>query len=110
MEYRFVVPYADITKYEARYTIDGNEEVFTVDGADFGYNSAKTKSIARISVKALDMRKMHTVALYEKETGECVSVTQIYSVEALAKAHVGTVNNDLVIALMRYVDSVAASF
>ena len=108
LQARMVIKIADADKYEVRYTVEGDSKVYVIDGADFvSANSSGSKSIARIAVKANCMRKMHTIEVYEKATNTCVSATYLCSVETQGKDHLGTVNNDLIIALMKYGDSVA---
>ena len=53
------------------------------------------------------LRSTFSMALYDNVTGKKVSKVIQTSIEACAKGHIGGANNDLVIALMRYGDSVS---
>ena len=81
--------------------VDG-EEVAVLYNTDYA-----GITIARIAVAASKLRSNYTIAVYDAD-GNVVSQVFEGSVESLAKAHLGTVNNDLVIAMMRYGDSVSA--
>lgn len=99
-----VVFKGDISAYEARYTVDG--VTTTIPSSDFVTQGSYT--FVRIAIKAANMRKVHDFALYDVSTGEAVTATYNYTVEAFAQKQVGNTYNDVVIAMMKYGDSVAA--
>jgi predicted secreted protein len=94
----------DISAYTAIATVGGENAAVTVDTetyAEYGWTMVK------VAVSAAKMRDTYTIALYDAEGNP---VTQVYdvSVEAYGAAQVGGQYNDVVIAMMRYGDSVAA--
>lgn len=99
-----VVFKGDISAYEARYTVDG--VTTTIPSSDFVTQGSYT--VVRVAIKAANMRKVHDFALYDVSTGEAVTATYNYTVEAFAQKQVGNTYNDVVIAMMKYGDSVAA--
>jgi hypothetical protein len=94
----------DISAYTAKATVGGEEVAVIVDTesmSELGY------TIVRVAVGAANMRDTYTIALYDAEGN---AVTQVYevSVEAYGQAQLGGEYNDVVIAMMRYGDAVAA--
>jgi hypothetical protein len=79
--------------------VEGVEATFTP------YNS--TYTYARVAVAAYRMRDVFTIAIYDDVTGEAVSVIYETSIAAMAKQRLSTAYKDLVLAIMRYGDSVA---
>ena len=72
-----------------------------------------TKQIARIAVKATEMRKTYTIALYDDETGEAVTKVITTSIEAMCNLYINNLEptNAYVIlckAIMSYGDAVYA--
>ncbi len=72
----------------------------------YNYDAAPGWPIARVVIKANQMRSTFTIAVYDAD-GNIVSQVIETSIEACAQTHLGGANNDLVIALMRYGDSVS---
>lgn len=93
----------DISGYTPKAYL-GNSEATIV--MDYTY-SAYGWTIVKIPIAAGNMRSGYSFALYD---GNGNAVTQIYrvSVEAYAAGQLGGTYNDVVIAMMRYGDSVAA--
>ena len=104
VEMQFIFAKGSMSAYEAHITVDG--ETTVVDGADF--DSYGGYPLLRIAVKAANMRASYQVTLHEKATGEQVSKTYTNSVQAYANSQLGKTYNDLVIAMMKYGDAVAA--
>ena len=92
-------------------TSDMNGKTFsaTVNGAEapVEYTPYSSYTICRVAVGASQMRDTFTIALYDANSNP---VTQVYevSVEAYGKAQLTTAYRDVIIAMMRYGDSVAA--
>ena len=90
--------------------LEGNTVKAFVDGEEvevlYNYDAAPGWPIARIAVAANKLRSTYTIAVYDAN-GNVVSQVIEASIEACAKSHIGGANNDLVIALMRYGDSVS---
>lgn len=95
----------DVDGCEIRYTVDGVTN--TIDASEFHALGSSYKYVC-IAFKAANLRKVHTIALYNKETGE--AVTQIYgvSVEGYAESMLAGNTQELYIAMMKYGDSAAA--
>jgi hypothetical protein len=75
----------------------------------FQANGTGTRQIARIAIKATEMRSTYTIALYDDATGEAVSQVIETSVEALCLKNINAGSNvELSTALMRYGDAVYA--
>ncbi len=92
---------ADLEGKTVKAFVDGKEvEVL------YNYDAAPGWPIARVVIKANQMRSTFTIAVYDAD-GNIVSQVIETSIEACAKSHIGGANNDLVIALMRYGDSVS---
>lgn len=91
--------------YELRYTVDG--VTTAIPASEF--TDMQSFKVGRVAVKAANMRKDYTVALYNVDTGECVSSVETMSVVAFGQKSIDNNSNvDVVIALMKYGDSVAA--
>lgn len=94
----------DVSAYEVRSTVDG--VTTTIPASEFvSYYNYK---YAPVATKAANMRKVHTIALYDPKTDEPVTVVYSLSVEAYAQTLLGGTYNDIAIAMMKYGDSVAA--
>ncbi|MBQ1264199.1 MAG: hypothetical protein IIY04_02135, partial [Oscillospiraceae bacterium] len=104
VEMQFIFNKKDMSAYEAHVTMNG--ETTVVDGADFDpYYSYR---VLRIAIDAGNMRESYEITFHDKSTGEQVSKTYTCSVQAYANGLLGSANNDLVIAMMKYGDAVAA--
>ena len=104
VEIQIIFRNVDLTGCELRSTVAGTTTVISAsEFSDLGYGILR----ASVPVKAANMREVHTIALYNAN-GEVVTTVYNVSVEAYAGAQVGGQYNDVVIALMRYGDSVAA--
>lgn len=94
----------DVSAFEVRSTVGG--VTTTVPSSAFvdfyGYK------LARIAIKAANMREVHTIALYDPATGEPVTEVYSVSIEAYAKNQLGGIYNDVFITMMKYGDSVRA--
>lgn len=94
----------NISSYDLRVVLNNTQitpKLDTESFASFGW------TIVKVAVGAANMRDTYSIALYDANGKP---VTQIYnvSVEAYAKGQLGGSYNDVVIAMMRYGDSVAA--
>jgi len=93
----------DISAYTPKATIGNNELTCVVDAetfADYGL------TVVRIAIPASNMRDFVTFALYEGDAP--VTAVQFLSVEALVKNMTTSARSSVIIAMMRYGDSVAA--
>jgi hypothetical protein len=90
----------DISAYTGKATLNG-EEVALTPSVVMGY------PVLSIAVGASQMRETFTFAMYDAN-GNVVTKVYNVSVEAYAKAQIGGAYNDVVIAMMRYGDAVAA--
>ena len=96
----------DISDYELRVTPEGGETV-TFGSETFRMNGKYYVPV--IALKAKDFRTNHTMALYNKTTGEAVTKTYVASIEAKASAALGDATlGPVVVAMMKYGDAVAA--
>ena len=101
VEFNVMYSEADLKGKTVKAIVDGKE-------VEILYNTeiAPGWPIARIAVAANKLRSTFTIAVYDAN-GNVVSQVIETSIEACAKSHIGGANNDLVIALMRYGDSVS---
>ena len=90
--------------YDLRVTVDGETTVIDIMPLE-GYE--QYYSVARIAFKASNLRKVHTIAVYNSETNEVVSPIYSVSVEAYAEKALSQYEA-VIIAMMKYGDSVAA--
>ena len=96
VELQMLFKATDVDGCEIRYTVDGVTN--TIDASEFvAYGSYK---YVRIAFKAANLRKVHTIALYNKETGE--AVTQVYdvSVEGYAESMLAGNTQELYLSLI----------
>ena len=105
VEMQLMFKIKDITDmgYELRYTV--GDTTYTIAVEDFTVMSS-TYTVARVPVKAANMREIHNIALYDTTTDEPVSIVYSNTVEAFAQGQMGTNNEACFIALMKYGDSV----
>ena len=101
VEFNIMYSEADLAGKTVKAFVDG-EEVEVL----YNYDAAPGWPIARVVIKANQMRSTFTIAVYDAD-GNIVSQVIETSIEACAQTHLGGANNDLVIALMRYGDSVS---
>ncbi len=92
----------DVSNYELRSTVGGVTSVIPFEAA------GAVMKFGKIAVKANQFRDVFTIALYDKTTGEPVTLIYTCSVEAYAQAGLGGANNDVFIAMMKYGDAVSA--
>jgi hypothetical protein len=90
----------DLSKYKIVATVDG-EEIGTEIGVVSGY------PVVKVAISATNMRKTHTIALYDPATNEPVTQICNVSVEAYAQKAIGTTSEAIAIAMMKYGDAVA---
>ena len=101
VEFNIMYSEADLAGKTVKAFVDG-EEVEVL----YNYDAAPGWPIARVVIKANQMRSTFTIAVYDAD-GNVVSEVIETSIEACAQTHLGGANNDLVIALMNYGDSVS---
>ena len=94
----------DISAYTVKATVGGADAPVVIDTETMG---AYGWTIVRVAVGAAKMREAFTIALYDAN-GNAVSQVYNVSVEAYGSAQIGGIYNDVIIAMMRYGDSVAA--
>lgn len=104
VELQFVFKNVDVSAYELRYTVDG--VTTTIKGTDFSVNG--TMYFAKVAIKASNMRKEYTVALYDPATDLPVSEVYTCSVESYINSKLGSSLDELYYAVMKYGDAVAA--
>ena len=94
----------DISAYTAKATMNGTEVPVVIDTETMG---AYGWTLVRVAIGAANMRDTYSIALYDA-AGK--PVTEIYhvSVEAYGQEQLEGTYNDVVVAMMRYGDSVAA--
>jgi hypothetical protein len=94
----------DISAYTVKATVGGADAPVVIDTETMG---AYGWTLVRVAIGAAKMRDNYTIALYDANGN---AVTQVYevSVEAYGAPQLGGTYNDVVIAMMRYGDSVAA--
>jgi hypothetical protein len=102
VEFNVIFKNADMVGRHVKAYVDGAE-------VEVLYNTEQMEgyTCARIAVAASKMRSTFTIALYDDATDTVVSKVYNTSVEALAKTHLNNVYRDLVIAILRYGDSVS---
>jgi hypothetical protein len=94
----------DISAYTVSAKVGGEDAPVVIDTekyADKGWTQVK------VAVGASKMRDIFTINLVDAE-GNVASQVLTASVEAFGKPHVGGAYNDVVVAMLRYGDSVAA--
>ena len=96
----------DISAYEVKATLNGTEVAVSVDAETYG---AYGWTIVALSASAGNLRDVYELALYDAN-GEVVSVVYNLCAESLTKSMLGGEYNDVVVAMMRYGDAVAAVF
>ena len=89
--------------------MEGKTCVATLNGEEVAveYTPYSSFIICRVAVGASQMRDTFKIAVYDA-AGNAASYVYEVSVEAYGKAQLGTDNNDVVIAMMKYGDAVAA--
>ena len=101
VELQLMVKTSALETAEAKATLNGEK-------VDVVYNAMnETYTVIKVAVGAANMRDTYTIALYDAN-GNAVTAVYNVSVEGYAKAQLGGTYNDVVIAMMRYGDSVAA--
>ncbi|MBE6958384.1 MAG: hypothetical protein E7447_04450 [Ruminococcaceae bacterium] len=93
----------DISAYTAKATIGSKELTCVVDADTY---AAYGMTAIRIAIGAANMRDTVTFALYDGETP--VTAVQSISVEALVKNLTTSAQGNVILAMMRYGDAVAA--
>ncbi|MBE6958385.1 MAG: hypothetical protein E7447_04455 [Ruminococcaceae bacterium] len=94
----------DISAYTAKATIGSKELTCIVDADTY---AAYGMTAIRIAIGAANMRDTVTFALYN-DAGEAVTAVQSISVEALVKNLTTSAQGNVILAMMRYGDAVAA--
>ena len=95
----------DVSKYEVRYTVDGVEQEPIPYSEFMDFYSYK---VARVPIKAANMRSDCVISLYDPATGEAVSNIYHCSIEGYALEKATSDMADVYKAMMKYGDSVAA--
>ena len=104
VEMQFMFTEASIVGCELRIMINGETTEIAADQ----FEAFSGYAVARVAIKAANLHEIHTIALYNAETGEVVTPVYNVSIEAYAKTQLGGTYNDVFVEMMKYGDAVAA--